>query len=186
MMLIGIDPHKSTHTATAVDPKTNHDCASLRIDVALQGDARPAQPEDSSDALALLDERRSNLTQARVHAVNQLHALLRALLAGGAPRDLSAAKAEQLLGTVSPAGTAERIRHQLATELIAEIRSYDTKLKDNAKAMADLVAQTGSTLTDTPGIGAVTAARLIGRTGRPSRFPVPAPSPTTPAPLRWK
>ena len=247
MMLIGIDPHKSTHTATAVDPKTNHDCASLRIDVtlqeyqrvldwagqwpqrrwaiesaegmgrhvtswllargeqvidvapgattrirqlsrgggrkndridaaaaacvaALQGDARPVQPEDSTDALALLDQRRSNLTHARVRAVNQLHALLRAMLAGGAPRDLSAAKAQQLLGTVSPAGAAERTRHQLATELIAEIRSYDTKLKDNAKAMADLVAQTGSTLTDTPGIAAVTAARLIGRTGRPSRF----------------
>ncbi|GAA3783588.1 hypothetical protein GCM10022206_23610 [Streptomyces chiangmaiensis] len=32
MMLIGIDPHKSTHTATAVDPETNRDQASIRID----------------------------------------------------------------------------------------------------------------------------------------------------------
>ncbi|PWI04954.1 IS110 family transposase, partial [Streptomyces sp. NWU339] len=32
MMLIGIDPHKSTHTATAVDPETNRDHASMRID----------------------------------------------------------------------------------------------------------------------------------------------------------
>lgn len=37
--------------------------------------------------------------------------------------------------------------------------------------MAELVAQSGSTLTSTPGIGAVTAARLLGRTGRASRFP---------------
>ncbi|MFD7378916.1 IS110 family transposase [Streptomyces mirabilis] len=36
MMLIGIDPHKSTHTATAVDPETNRDLASIRIDVTLQ------------------------------------------------------------------------------------------------------------------------------------------------------
>ncbi|WP_317985955.1 transposase [Streptomyces sp. 5-10] len=36
MMLIGIDPHKSTHTATAVDPGTNRDQASIRIDGSLQ------------------------------------------------------------------------------------------------------------------------------------------------------
>src|SRR3954454_18759664 len=36
MMLIGIDPHKSTHTATAVDPEANRDHASIRIDVTLQ------------------------------------------------------------------------------------------------------------------------------------------------------
>ncbi|MFF1571081.1 IS110 family transposase [Streptomyces sp. NPDC058293] len=248
MMLIGIDPHKSTHTATAVDPETNRDLASIRIDVTLQeyqrmldwacqwpqrrwavenarglghhltswllargeqvvdvapsatarvrqlsrgagrkndridaaaaacvaafqGDARPVQPESSSDALALLDERRSNLAQARVRAVNQLHALLRALLPGGAPRDLSAAKAEQLLETVVSVGSAELTRHTLAADLIAEIRTWDVKLKDNAKAMAALVAESESRLTDTPGIGAVTAARLLGRTGNPTRFP---------------
>lgn len=271
MVLIGIDPHKSTHTATAVEPEVNRDRASIRIDVtlleyqrmldwasqwpqrqwaienadgmgrhvtswllargeqvvdvspsatarvrqlsrgggrkndridaaaaacvaALQGDARPVHPEDSTDALALLDERRTNVAQARVRAANQVHALLRALLPGGAPRDLSAAKAEQALSTVTPTGVAERTRHQLAAELIDEIRSCDAKLKDNAKAMAELVTHVGSTLTDTPGIAAVTAARLIGRTGRASRFPhasafanyagtapIESPAPTRPA-----
>ena len=37
--------------------------------------------------------------------------------------------------------------------------------------MAELVKSSGSTLTGTVGIGPVTAARLIGRSGRPSRFP---------------
>jgi len=36
MMLIGIDPHKSTHTATAVEPDTNREVASIRIDATLQ------------------------------------------------------------------------------------------------------------------------------------------------------
>lgn len=36
---------------------------------ALQGDARPVQPENSTDALALLDERRSNLAQALAASV---------------------------------------------------------------------------------------------------------------------
>src|SRR5215207_185054 len=153
MMLIGIDPHKSTHTATAIAPDTNHEAASIRIEAtlreyrrmltwarqwpqrrwagenaeglgrhltsgllargedvvdvpttatarvrqlsrgggrkndridaaaaacvaALQGDARPLEAEGHADAIAVLDERRVNLTQSRVRAVNQLHALL--------------------------------------------------------------------------------------------------------------
>jgi transposase len=35
MMLIGIDPHKSTHTATAIAPDANHEVASIRIDATL-------------------------------------------------------------------------------------------------------------------------------------------------------
>ncbi|MCX4781682.1 IS110 family transposase [Streptomyces sp. NBC_01264] len=143
------------------------DAAAAACVAALQGDARPVQPENSTDALGLLDERRNNLAQARVRAVNQPHALLRALLPGGAPRDLSAAKAELLLESAVPCGPAEFTRHDLAADLIAEIRAWDVKLKDNAKARASLVAESESRLTDTPGIGAVTAARLLGRTGNP-------------------
>ena len=51
MIVIGIDPNKSTHTATAVDPAINTDLDSIRIDAAaavcvaaLQGDARPVDP----------------------------------------------------------------------------------------------------------------------------------------------
>ena len=145
MMLIGVDPHKSTSTATAVEPDSNREVASIRIDAtlreyrrlltwasrwpqrrwaienaeglgrhlaswllargeqvvdvpttatarvrqlsrgggrkndridaaaaacvaALQGDARPLEAEGTTDALALLDERRANLSQARVRA----------------------------------------------------------------------------------------------------------------------
>ncbi|MCD9146046.1 transposase [Streptomyces albireticuli] len=73
--------------------------------------------------------------------------------------------------SVVPAGPAEITRHTLAADLVAEVRTWDVKLKDNAKAMASLVTESGSRLTDTPGIGAVTAARLLGRTGKPTRFP---------------
>lgn len=39
------------------------------------------------------------------------------------------------------------------------------------EAIAELVERSGSTLTDTVGIGPIIAGRLIARTGRPSRFP---------------
>jgi hypothetical protein len=35
MIVIGVDPHKSTHTATALDPATNTDVGSLRIEASL-------------------------------------------------------------------------------------------------------------------------------------------------------
>ncbi len=37
MIVIGIDPHKSSHTATAVDPATNTDLGSIRIDATRTG-----------------------------------------------------------------------------------------------------------------------------------------------------
>ena len=35
MIVIGIDPHKSTHTATALDSATNTDLGSIRIDASV-------------------------------------------------------------------------------------------------------------------------------------------------------
>src|SRR3954463_8139199 len=80
------------------------DAAAAACVAALQGDARPLEPEGHADAIAVLDERRVNLAQSGVRVVNQLHALLRALIAGGAPRDLSATAAATLLRTVRPHG----------------------------------------------------------------------------------
>jgi len=251
MMLIGVDPHKSTSTAAAVEPQSNREVASIRIDAtfreyrrlltwagrwpehrwaienaeglgrhlaswllargeqvvdvpttatarvrqlsrgggrkndridaaaaacvaALQGDARQLEAEGAADAIGVLDERRANLSQARVRSVNQLHAVFRALLAGGAPTGLTAGAAAALLRTVRPVGEVERVRKHIASDLVAEIRSLDARLKGNAEVMAELVKASGSTLEQTVGIGPVTAGRLIGRTGSPSRFPTPA------------
>jgi transposase len=128
------------------------------------------EAEGYVDAMAVLDERRVNLAQSRVRAVNQLHALLRALIAGGAPRDLSATTAAALLRTVRPNGAVEQARKAVAKDLVTEIRTLDTQLKANAQAIARLVAATGSTLTEVVGVGPIMAGRLISRTGRASRF----------------
>ncbi|MFF4828495.1 IS110 family transposase [Streptomyces sp. NPDC001312] len=251
MILLGADPHKSTHTATAVEPESNQQLGAMRIEASLtdyrrllawakrwpqrkwavenanglgrhlvqwliargesvvdvpaaatsrvrelsrggrrkndqidaaaaatvaclQGDGRDVEPEDHTTALALLDERRVNLAQARVRTVNQLHALLRDLLPGGAPTQLSADLASKLLRSVRPAGDAEAIRKDIAGDLVAEIRKLDKQLTDNAARMQSLVEASGSALMDTPGIGPVMAARLIGRTRRAHRLPTSA------------
>lgn len=147
-----------------------------RIDAAaaatayIHGDGREGEVEGHTTALALLDERRVNVAQARVRSVNQLHAVLRDLLPGGAPPQLSADQAAALLRTVRPAGDAEKVRKDLARELVTEIRVLDKRLAENAARMEELVGASGSTLMNTPGVGPVLAARLVGRVGRASRF----------------
>ena len=69
------------------------DAASAACVAAAQGDARPVVVEDHVDALALLDDRRNNLSQNRTRTVNQLHRFLPELLASGVPTDLTAVNA---------------------------------------------------------------------------------------------
>lgn len=126
------------------------------------------EAEGYADALAVLDERRVNLARSRVDAVNQLHALLRALLAGGARTDMSANMAAALLRTVRPSGEAESVHKSGAGDLVAEIRSLDAPLKSNGRAIAQLVTAAGSTLPGIVGVGPIMVGRLISRTGRPS------------------
>jgi transposase len=146
------------------------DAAAAASVAALHGDANPVAPEDLATVLALLDERRSNVVGQRTRLINQLHALLRDLLPGGAPTELTAAAASRLLAPVRPAGPAETARKQLARDLISEIQAADRRLKTLTSQLAATVTEHGSRLPQTDGIGPVTAARLLGRTRRAGRF----------------
>lgn len=75
-----------------------------------------------------------------------------------------------LVRTVRPAGPAERMRTQLARDLIADVRAVDARITVNTTQLAEVVQTAGSTLTTVDGIGPVLAGRILGRTRRPSRF----------------
>jgi transposase len=124
--------------------------------------------------LAVLEERRSNLVGQRTRSVNQLHAVLRELIPGGAPRKLRADRAAALLRTVHPLTAGDRARKQVAWDLVAEVRGLDRRLTMIGKRIHDAVTALGSRLPETVGVGPVIAGRLLGRTGRASRFPTAA------------
>ena len=105
------------------------DAAAAASVAALQGEANPVVVEDITTVLALLDERRSNVTAQRTRLVNQLHAVFRDLLPGGAPKSLTAAIASGLLAGIRPAGPVEAARKQLGRDLVVEIRQADQRLK---------------------------------------------------------
>jgi transposase len=96
--------------------------------------------------------------------------VLRDLLPGGAPPQLSADQAAALLRTVRPAGDVEKVRKNLARDLVAESRALDKRLAENAVRTEELLESSGSTLMNTPGVGPVLTARLVGRVGRAGRF----------------
>jgi transposase len=146
------------------------DAAAAASVAALRGDANPVAADDLTAVLALLDERRDNIVTQRTRLINQLHALLRDLLPGGAPTDLTAGGASRMLTGVRPVGPVEAARKQLARDLVAEVRDTDLRLKTLTTQIADTLDAHGTRLREVPGIGPVTAGRLLGRTRRAGRF----------------
>jgi transposase len=147
------------------------DAAAAASVAALGGDASPVAAEGATSVLALLDERRANLVAGRTRLVNQLHALLRDLVPGGAATKLSVTSASNVLRGLRPAGLLETARKALARDLVAELRDADRRIKAVTAQIASAVNATGTTLTDIDGVGPVLAGRFLARTRDPGRFP---------------
>ena len=120
---------------------------------------------------ALSGERRADVAAQRVRVVNQLHALLRDLVAGGAPRALAAATAAAALGGIRPTNPVEGTRKTPAWGLVREVRGLDAPLVATNGQIIEALEACPSRLVAVDGVGPVPPARLIGRCGRPSRLP---------------
>jgi len=131
----------------------------------------PVKPDGVTVGLRLLADRRNDLVSLRTQAVCRLHRLLRELIAGGVPRRLSAERARQALNRVRPSNVAERIRKQLATELIGDIRVLDRRIKTVTATITTEVRASNSSLIELFGVGPVIAARILGEVGDVARFP---------------
>ena len=127
--------------------------------------------DDEMVALRLLSERRRDLVRSRTQAVSRLHQVLMELIPSGASRNLTAAKAKQLLATVRPRDIAGKARRQLAVDYIDDVVALDRKLKTVEARIKEAVDDTGTTLTQIVGVGHVTAAMILGEVGNVARFP---------------
>ena len=103
--------------------------------------------------------------------VSQLHQLLLELIPGGAKKDLSAAQAKALLAKVRPRDVAGKTRRRVAAELIGDLERIYARKKAANKELTELLAATGTSLTDLHGIGPSGAARLLVEVGDITRFP---------------
>lgn len=121
--------------------------------------------------IRLVSDHRDDLVTEHTSAVNRLHRLLRDLIPGGARTQLSSRQAGVLLRQVRPVTATDTTRKQLARDLLTGLRSLESRIKTLTDQIVGLVAQSGSTLTEVPGVGSIVAAKIIGHTGDVTRFP---------------
>jgi transposase len=145
----------------------------VSVAVAAQGapGLRQVAVEDQAVVLHLLTNRREDLVRVRTQTLNRLHRLLCDLVPAGAGRNLSANGAAALLGQACPTGAAAITRHQLATDLISDVRDLDRRIASVEERIKTAVAQSKTTLVELFGVGPVLAAKLLGEVGDVRRFP---------------
>jgi len=134
------------------------------------------QPEDGPEGhvveiLRLLTERREDLVSERTRALNRLHVLLRDLLSDPVRKQLSTDAAAKLLRRARPKHPAGRVRRQLASELVRDVRTLDRRIAELDERIAGEVKASGTMLTEIFGVGPILAAKILGIVGDVSRFP---------------
>jgi len=135
------------------------------------GRLRQVVAEDHTVVLRLLCERREDLAATRVQIANRLHSVLRDLVAGGAPRNISAPRAAALLASARPITVADQCRRDIASDLLTDLRRVDELLKVNQRQARAAIRGVGSSLTSIHGVGVVIAVKILGHVADIRRFP---------------
>ena len=133
-------------------------------------DLQIVQPEDAVAVLKMLSDRRQQLVEQRIAAINRLHDVLQDLLPGGASTRLTATKAQEILASVSPLGAVEQTRKQIALDHAQDVAELDAKVKALAKQIELAVAEQPSRVNEIRGIGAIGTALILGEVGDVRRF----------------
>jgi transposase len=152
------------------DKNDANDARSVAIAALRSPGLRSVKPADHAEVLRLLAKRNQDIGDLRTKLVCRLHNVIASLSPGGIAKELNASDADSLLDAFEPASPAEHVRHQLALEVLDDVRRLDGQLKESHRRMKSAVQASGTSLTDVFGIGPVLACALIGYTGDVSRF----------------
>jgi transposase len=148
-----------------------HDARSVAI-VALRSAGLPrVTVEDHAAVMKVWIRRRRHLTRLRTKVANQLHAVLCELVAGGFPREISAAQAAVVLESLRASTAADVARAELAGEILDDLRRVDLQLRELRKRLTAVVLASKTSVTSIFGVGPVIAATVLGITGDVTRFP---------------
>ena len=152
--------------------RKNDDADAISVGIAALTAAglRTVAVDEAIIALRALVEHRDDVVKTRTQTVNRLHVLLTQLLPGGAPRELTADTAAQLLRTIRPRAPGR-------APCVAWPSSSSPKSATSTGASPPRPARSpppsqasGSTLTELRGIGDLTAGKILARVGDITRF----------------
>jgi transposase len=124
-----------------------HDARSVAITAAHPGRLRSVELEDVSQALGLILDRRRHLVTFRHRTICRLHALLAELVPGGAPKQLTPAKAAKMLRSVRPVMPVEIERREVAKQLLEDWRWCDRRIPGTEARLHDALQAHGTSLT---------------------------------------
>jgi transposase len=147
-----------------------NDALSVAVAALRAPDLRRVEVAGHSEVLRLLAKRNTDIGDHRCRLVSRMHALLAELAPGGIAKEINASDVDRFLEAVTPTGTVEQARYDLAVELLDDIRRLDGQLKASHKRIRIAVQASGTTVTDLFGVGPIIAAMVIGYTGDVSRF----------------
>lgn len=146
------------------------DAAAVARAALREPDLPVATHDETSRELKLLVDRRDDLVKRRTATINQLLWRVHELNPDWAPkaRSLDLAKHQQLLA--GRLAGASGIVAELAREELVEIIEYTAKINDYTKRIEALAAVAAPTLLAMPGVGPLTAAKIVGEAAGVSRF----------------
>jgi transposase len=146
------------------------DARSVAVAALRSADVREARRDDHAAVLKVWSKRYRDLGRMRTQVACRLHQVLCELVPGGVPGEITAGQAGQIRGSVTPAGTVDAARWELAAELTEDLRGIDARIRETRKKAAAAVAAAGTSLTGLFGVGPVIAAAVIGDVRPVSRF----------------
>jgi transposase len=158
----------STGATNKNDP---NDAWSVAVAALRSATRREVTADDHATVLKVWSKRHRDLGRARNQAACRLHAVLCDLVPGGISKEITAAKAAEMLERAEPSGAVEAARCELAAEFLEDLRRLDVQMRDTRKKLAAVVEAAGTTVTEIFGVGPVVAATVIGGVIDVSRFP---------------
>lgn len=154
----------------AVNKNDPHDARSVAIAALRSPAPKEVRAEDHAAVMKLWAKRQRDLSRARNNVVCRLHAVLCDLVPGGVRGEMYAAHAAKLLEGIDPDGAVAAARHELAGDLLDDLRRVDAQLAESKKRLAAVVAASKTTTIEVFGVGPVVAATVVGITGDVTRF----------------
>jgi transposase len=148
-----------------------NDARSVAVAALRSAMVREARRDDHAAVLKIWSKRYRDLGRARTQVACRLHQVLCELIPGGVSKEITAGQAGRILETITPAGTVEAARWELAAELTEDLRGADAAIRETRKKIAAAVRAAGTSLTGLFGAGPVIAAAAIGDVRHVSRFP---------------
>jgi transposase len=91
-------------------------------------------------------------------------------LRGAIAKEMYVADGERFLANITPENPTEQVRHDLALELLDDVRRLDEQTKESHRKIRIAIKASGTSLTEIYGVGPIIAAQLVGYAGDVRRF----------------